>query len=189
MENLKIFLESQYGKIPKKDWDQAVKYLEVEKRNRGEEILSVGEICDSIYFIRKGAVKSVEMVNNKEKVIHFFLENSFFTQYESLLGSTPSAIAYKCVEATHYMKVKYSNLELLYEKSHYFANLARKRMQEQFLREMSLRKSLLKYEAKERYENLYRSNPEIFERFALKDIASFIGITPVSLSRLRKDYL
>jgi hypothetical protein len=56
----------------------------------------------------------------------------------------------------------------------------------QFVMEFELRKQLLNFDALERYEFLIKTQPYIFQRFALKDIASFIGITPVSLSRLRK---
>jgi hypothetical protein len=49
------------------------------------------------------------------------------------------------------------------------------------------KKLFINYTAKERYEYLEKEQPEIFQHFALRDIASFIGITDVSLSRIRKD--
>lgn len=58
-----------------------------------------------------------------------------------------------------------------------------------FVQEYFNKKLLLNYTAKERYEYFEKEQPEIFQHFALKDIASFIGVTDVSLSRIRKERL
>jgi hypothetical protein len=108
-----------------------------------------------------------------------------FIDYHSVLTKSPSEIGFRAEENCFIQQMAYDRLLALFDKSHYLERLARLMAERQFVKEFALRRQLLNFDALERYEYLIETQPYIFQRFALKDIASFIGITPVSLSRLR----
>jgi len=152
-------------------------------------ILEEGKYCNHLWFINKGAVRAFEPVKGNERVTYFFLDNMFFTNYFCWVTAKPSDITFQTVEQSEIVVIDYPKLEALCTKHHIFDTIGRKIAQYIAVDEFQLRKLLLNYSAAERYDYLESERPEIFQRFALKDIASFIGITDVSLSRIRRERL
>ncbi|MEM9329145.1 MAG: Crp/Fnr family transcriptional regulator, partial [Bacteroidota bacterium] len=105
---------------------------------------------------------------------------------KSLLRQEPSNMAVICEEFCEFDVIPYSGLTQLYDRSHAIERVGRVMAEHQYIEEFELRKMLLSLDSLERYEYLEVNQPEIFQHFQLKDIATFLGITPVSLSRLRK---
>jgi CRP-like cAMP-binding protein len=81
--------------------------------------------------------------------------------------------------------IAYDQLKLLYDKSHTLERIGRLMAEFQFVQEFNRRRVLLQMPALERYEWLEKHQGAVFQHFQLKDIATYLGITPVTLSRLR----
>jgi CRP-like cAMP-binding protein len=150
-------------------------------------ILEQGKHCKHLWFINKGAVKAYEMIEGSERVTHFFLSNMFFTNYYCWVTKNKSDLTFKAVEDSEIIEIDYPKLEELCTQHHIFVTIGRKMAERIFVQEYFNKKLLLNCTAKQRYEYFEKEQPEIFQNFALKDIASFIGITDVSLSRIRKE--
>lgn len=184
--NLKLFFESLFGSVPESEWQLLSSILELETIKKGEVFHPIGKQCKHLWFLEKGAVRVFEYSNDVERTTHFFIENNLFIDYHSVLTQSPSEIGFKAEEDCKLQQMPYDKLLALFDKSHYLERLARLMAERQFVMEFELRRQLLNLDALQRYEYLIQNKPYIFQRFALKDIASYIGITPVSLSRLRK---
>lgn len=150
-------------------------------------LLNQGKYCNYLWFINKGAIKAFELFDGTERVSHFFLDNMFFTNYYCWVTKNPSDLTFKAVENCEIIEINYQMLEELCSQHHIFDTIGRKMAERIFVQEYNNKKLLLNYTAKERYEYLEKYQPEIFQHFALKDIASFIGITGVSISRIRNE--
>lgn len=185
-DNLKNFFERLFGQVPQSEWELLKAILEPINIPKGADIHKIGKHCKHLWFLEKGAVRVYEYSNETERTTHFFIEENLFIDYHSVLTNSPSEIGFKAEENCLLQQISYHKLLLLFDKSHYLERLARLMAERQFVIEFELRRQLLNFDALERYEFLIKTQPYIFQRFALKDIASFIGITPVSLSRLRK---
>lgn len=185
-DNLKIFFERLFGQVPQSEWELLKSVLEPIEIPKGVDIHIIGKQCKYLWFLEKGAVRVYEYSNETERTTHFFIEDNLFIDYHSVLTKSPSEIGFKAEENCILQQIPYDKLLTLFDKSHYLERLARLMAERQFVMEFELRRQLLNFDALERYEFLIKTQPYIFQRFALKDIASFIGITPVSLSRLRK---
>lgn len=185
-DNLKHFFETLFGQVPQTEWDMLKSILEPREVSKGEDIHKIGRQCKYLWFLEKGAVRVYEYSNDIERTTHFFIENNLFIDYHSVLKNSTSEIGFRAEENCIIQQMPYDKLLSLFDKSHYLERLARLMAERQFVMEFELRRQLLNFDALERYEFLIKTQPYIFQRFALKDIASFIGITPVSLSRLRK---
>lgn len=155
--------------------------------DKDEPILEQGRYCKHLWFINRGAVKAYEVVDGTDRVTYFFTDRTFFTNYYCWVTGNPSDISFKAVEPSEIILIDYPKLEELCQKHHIFDTIGRKMAERIFVTEYMNRKLFLQFTATERYEYLESERPEVFQRFALKDIASFIGITDVSLSRIRKD--
>lgn len=185
-DHLKIFFESLFGQMPLSEWQllkEIVVPITVQKRS---DLHKIGKQCKHLWFLEKGAIRVYEYSNNQERTTHFFIENSLFIDFHSIWTNSPSEIGFRAEEDCIIQQIDYGQMLSLFDKSHYLERIARLMAERQFVMEFELRRLLLNFDALERYEYLIRTHPYIFQRFALKDIASFIGITPVSLSRLRK---
>jgi CRP-like cAMP-binding protein len=153
---------------------------------KDEVILGQGKFCKSLWFIDNGAVKAYA-IEGVERTTYFFMMNSFFTNYYCWVSGNASDITYKAVEVCEVIEIDYPSLERLCQSYHIFDTVGRKMAERIYVQEFQLRKLLLNCTAIERYEYLEQNSPEVFQHFALKDIAGFIGITDVSLSRIRKN--
>jgi len=184
---LKKYIENILGsKIPEKDWSLLQGITESEEIEKGTLLIIEGRVCKKIWFLKRGAVRYYENIDGEIRTTHFFIAPSMFTVYHSLITGSPSVISVEAVEALHLEWIPYDKLKGLYNKSHMLERIGRIMAEYQFIAEFNRRRMLLNMDALERYEFLEKEQPEIFQYFQLKDIATFLGITPVSLSRLRK---
>lgn len=182
-------IESVVGNFNEEHRKQLTSISTVQDFKKDTFILEQGKYCGHLWFINRGAVKAYESVKGQDRVTYFFLENMFFTNYYCWVTSATSDKSFKTVEDSQIIVIDYKKLEALCEQHHIFDTIGRKMAERIFVQEYLNRKLLLNCNATERYEYLEREMPQIFQRFALKDIASFIGVTDVSLSRIRKDRL
>lgn len=185
-DNLKAFFENLFGPMPLSEWQILKDILEPIEILKGTDLHKIGKQCKHLWYLDKGAVRVYEYSNGLERTTHFFVENNLFIDYHSVLTNLPSEIGFRAEENCLIQQMPYNKLLSLFDKSQYLERLARVMAERQFVMEFELRRQLLNFDALARYEYLIQNKPYIFQRFALKDIASFIGITPVSLSRLRK---
>jgi CRP-like cAMP-binding protein len=184
--HLKIFIEKVFGPIPEKDWNLLNGILQPKSFAKGTEILSIGKHCNHLWFLIKGAVRTYELNNGVERSNYFFTDYSLFIDYYSIATKRPSDLCFVAEEQCEVLAMNYSDLLSLYNQSQLLERIGRIMAERQFVIEYEFRRMILNMDALERYQYLIENRPEIFQHFALKNIASFIGITPVSLSRLRK---
>ena len=185
-DNLKIFFETLFGQMPSSEWALLKNIIEPVEISKGTDLHKIGKLCKHLWFLDEGAIRVYEYSNDIERTTHFFIEKSLFIDYHSVLTNLPSEIGFRAEETCYIHQMPYDKLLALFDKSHYLERLARVMAERQFVMEFELRRQLLNFDALQRYDFLIKTQSYIFQRFALKDIASFIGITPVSLSRLRK---
>ena len=180
-------IESVVGNFPAEYKSMLNEISTVRYLDRDHTILDQGRHCNHLWFINNGAVKAFEWIDGNERVSHFFLKNTFFTNYYCWVTKKQSDLTYKTVEKSEIIEIDYLQLEELCIRHHIFDTIGRKMAERIFVQEYFNKKLLLNYTAKERYEYFEKEQPEIFQHFALKDIASFIGVTDGSLSRIRKE--
>ena len=180
-------IESVIGKFPNQYRDMLDEISVNRSYSKNDFVLEQGNYCNHLWFINEGAVKSFELIDGAQRVTHFFTPHSFFTNYYCWVTSNTSDITFEAVADCELVVVDHTGLMELCRKHHIFDTIGRIIAEKVYVQEFQLRKLLLNYNATERYEYLETHNPEVFQYFPLKDIASFIGVTDVSLSRIRKE--
>lgn len=145
-----------------------------------------GDVEHSLYFLLKGAVKVAIQKDGTERILDFWFPNSFFTAYSSLLTQTPSAVYIQAVLPTEVLAIKGYVVRHLYATS-FIANTIGRTLTEILYRKKVQREiDLLTKSAAERYNDLLHEHPDIVHNIPIGQIASYLGIHPESLSRIRK---
>ena len=156
--------------------------------NKNEFFLEEGQTCDYVGFVNKGVlIYSQTMDNGNEVTTDFAFDGDWVTNNLSRLNNTPSLINIRAIENAELLIVKQQVLSDLYSRIPKLERLGRVLIEQAYLKIVRQSIDLQLLSAKERYENLLQKFPEIFQKVQLYHIANYLGITPKSLSRIRKE--
>ncbi len=146
-----------------------------------------GHIPDKLAFITNGLMKIFIIdLDGNEWVTHFRSENMFCSSYYAFLNQTESEMYVQAMEDTEYLYTKQKVYNRLLHTSLSWSNNARIFTEKLFAESEKREQALLKLKGEERYLRFKKQYRDIYDRIPQKDIASYIGLTPVSLSRIRK---
>ncbi|WP_293308249.1 Crp/Fnr family transcriptional regulator [Pedobacter sp. UBA5917] len=153
--------------------------------NKGETILKQDGICRYVYFINSGLVKTWFESKDRSFIMRFFAEGNMFTVLDSYLAQQPSAYAVEALENTVLTRISKTDMDKLCARFHTAETFFRKLISMASVNMMSRIGEILEEQASVRYENFLGENPDLVQRISLGDMASYLGITQVSLSRIR----
>jgi CRP-like cAMP-binding protein len=165
------------------------KAFTLRKLKRKEILLHEGEVCKYTAFILKGCLRYFYNVEGQEHTGQFFFENSWYTDYESFLSEKPSKQNIEALEKTEILLLQKKDLEKLYETYPKFERFGRLMAENAYLGVRKKNENLVNLSPEDRYLKLVKERPKVIERVAQHYIASFLGIQPQSLSRIRKRIL
>lgn len=177
----------QYYKAPIEVWQNFASYCEVVEFKKNEVIKQADTTAKHGYFLLKGSVGLFVWKENNSVCTDLFLENNFFGDDMSLLSGKPSPIEIVSLEDTKALRISKSNMEIL-KKTPIGTMLFLAGEQSSYSDKQNQQIESMTLTAEERYHNLLKENPELLQRIAQKHIASYLGITPQSLSRIRKKF-
>jgi len=153
---------------------------------KNQIILKEGQICKYLYFVEKGIFKQYYFLNDKEIIDYFANENKIVSSISSLYQQKKSKKNIQAIEPSKLFAISYEKLENLFSTNPEIERIGRLIATEAFIQMEERIYSLQFHSAKKRYEDLLKNNPDIIMRVPLGDIASYLGITQVTLSRIRK---
>jgi len=187
VNSIRTYLE-RYIAIEDIDWNFFVSKLKVQVFDKKKSLLHLGEIENHISFIKEGVVRFLipKEKEDKEITFGFCFENEFVSAYDSFLTRTPSKYEIETLTKVTIWSISYENLQEVYRKTKIGNLLGRLSSERLFLIKSKREQSLLSETAEERYLNLFKERPNIIKEIPLKYIASYIGVTPQALSRIRK---
>ncbi|MCC5930896.1 MAG: Crp/Fnr family transcriptional regulator [Cyclobacteriaceae bacterium] len=159
--------------------------LEPAELDAGDFFLKEGQIADFIAFVEKGSLRLYYDSAEKESCNDFFFENSVVCSLSSFLSRTPSIANIVAIENSLLLKISFQAVEELNNYSPKFKQLANFILTEQLSRSESREASLLKLQPFERFRQLLEIHPKLFKRIPLHYIASYLNISPETLSRYR----
>ncbi len=154
---------------------------------KGDYFLREGKRCNHLAFILKGAMICYYTKDGKQFIDEFSLDNEFITDYSGFLTHSPSNKYIQCLENCTIYVISNEILKNLYQiKSIELERLGRIMAEQLYLQWHEKSKSLLMDNATERYLKLIQNRPKLPQRVPQHLIAKYLGITPESLSRIRK---
>lgn len=163
--------------------------MQIIQLDKNEFFLKEGEVCRSIGFLDKGSMRLFYESQDKEVCNDFFFENSLIGSVASFLSETPSVVNITAIEPCELLVWNYADVKDLTTRYPSLKRLAEVIVQEQFIRAERREADLLGNSPEVRFKNLLEVHPKIFKRIPLRYVASYLAITPETLSRYRARFL
>jgi CRP-like cAMP-binding protein len=178
-------LARRYSTMTHDELDILESVLVPVKYAKGDRILNEGDTCRNIYWIVKGLVRQFYYKNKKEVTEYMAAENTIMMSIESLFREQPSQQIIHCLEPTIIYMLPKAELEAVAMRSVNIQILYRKILEESLIISQQ-RADMLRFEsAQDRYQKLVKSSPQLVLRAPLVYIASYLQMTPETLSRVR----
>lgn len=153
--------------------------------SKGKLVQEIGRTCKTLYFVKKGVVRIYYFKDAIDITESFEFENAFVARAESLFTGKPSRKAIQAIEATTLIAINSDRLFTLFDTHPDLERMFRKIIETSYVNTVNRVESLQFNTAEERYKSLLKDAPDVLKRIPLKYVASYLGITQVSLSRIR----
>ena len=159
---------------------------EIKKNNF---LLKEGRISDEYFFLENGFIRAfANDIEGNDVTTNFYSTGQVVFEVSSFFNRTVSKENFQAIVDCEGWYITYEQLNNLFHSMHEFRDFGRSILVKGVSSLKTRMLSMITETAEQRYDTLLRTNPEIFQQAALKHIASYLGITDTSLSRIRKEY-
>ena len=187
MEELYKYL-NQITPISDKTWELMNGIFVQKKLSKLDYFCKVDKVATKIAFMQEGVVRSFYTNNEGQELNkNFFVAPAFIGAYSSLITQTPNKLAQQALTDCIIWETDYANIKQLYDHCPDLERLGRLIAEYYFVEKEIREVNLLNLEAKEYYEVFKRQYPTLEQQISQYHIASFLGITPTQLSRIRAE--
>jgi len=153
---------------------------------KGDIILKESDIDNNTFFVVKGLVRQYKMVDGNDLSIDFFAENEWIIPLNSFNQDKKAKNFLTCLEDTELITGNEASAQALFKIFPRFETISRAVMENTFAKKQALLQAFQTDSPAQRYENFIRHKPDMLQRIPQYYIASYLGLTPESLSRIRK---
>lgn len=186
-EKLKATL-NHFLPLPEKDWQLIQDCLQVKHLPKGEHFVREGQTCNQIGFLNTGITRVYYLVDGKEYTSYFNFENRnpLVSAFTSFITRKPSQENVHVIQDAELLLFNYEQLQGLYDASPNIQKLGRLMAENNYVLSIERIYSLQHRSAQERYLELLEIYPSLINHVPHHYVASYLGITPEALSRVRK---
>ena len=164
-----------------------IKLLWKEKSiKKGDLFLAEGQICKQVGFIVNRLMRYYINHDGEDKTYAFARENNFICNNESFIPQIPSTKIIQALEDCEILQISYEDLQLFYKSVKQAERFGRLIIEQVFIQTLQDLSSFYTDTPKLRYEKFIKEHPDLQQRISQYHIASFVGVKPQSLSRIRK---
>lgn len=187
MDDRFILFLRRFRDIPDEDAALVLSAWEERSVEEGEELFRGGHVCKQLFFILSGVLRIVVQNEKGVAVTHYFLkENQFCTILKSFKEATVAEESIQAACPAEVKAIPKTRLLELYAHLPYLEALIDQVIQQGLIDKINIRNAYLGMDSTMRYQVFLQRQPEIARQVSLTDIASYLGITPQSLSRIRR---
>jgi CRP-like cAMP-binding protein len=184
-EKIKTYF-SNFLPLETDDLETFIQKFTFKQFKKGEYFIKEGELCSEIGFILKGCLVCVYNKEGIDVIDEFSMEFEFISDYKNFLDDKPAEKDVKCLEDTELLVINRKDLNHLYNQKHSFERVGRIIAESLFKNWHQKAISLMLYDTETRYRKLIKNKPTLLQRVPQYLIASYLNVTPESLSRIRK---
>lgn len=189
MDYIKTLLKAHLN-ISEKEWETFQKYLVYREFEAKSLVVREGMTAQHIYFIESGLMRSYYLEDGKEISTYFSCDGTLITVFSSFLRQKASMECLEVVEKTKCYSLSYHDLYALYDQFPSFERFGRILAEQNYLCILDRTMLMQTKTAKQRYLDFIETTaPKVMQGIPLYQIASFLGIAPESLSRIRREII
>lgn len=160
--------------------------MTVKTYRKGDIVLREGQYSNDTYFVLEGCIRQYKVIDGNEITTNFFTEEQWIISFDTVENKSPSKYYLVCVEDTSVVVGNEQKSQEIFKQFPNLEKISLKIMETVFMEYQSYMTNYITDKPEQRYLKLLQSRPDIFQRVPQYDIASYIGVKPESLSRIRK---
>ena len=181
----KTYLQ-QVASLSEEEWEAASSVFTREVYPKGGYYIREQQYCNKISFIEKGLFKLFYLHEGAEKIMMFFSEQEFVTDYFAYLARTPSVRPIQAVEDAVVYSISRNNLETLFNTSKNWERIGRLLTERSYVIAVQRANRLLHDDPDTRFDALLREQPDLLQRVPQYMIASYLNMKPETLGRIKR---
>ncbi len=189
MDNKLISYFSRITNLTEDEKKVLTESMVVKNFNKDNYLVKEGQFNNDTYLILEGCVRQFKILDGNDITTNFYTEEQWIISLENFEGKTSSKYNLICMEDTTVVVGNELKAQELFKRFPRFETTSRQIMETVFLEQQNLMSSYIMDKAEQRYLKLLETRPDIFQRVPQYDIATYIGVKPESLSRIRKKLL
>lgn len=175
--------------LSQEEIEAIVETMTIKEYKKGTILLREGQVSTEVYFVLEGCVRQYFLVDGEEKTNNFFTEEQWVISMNSFGQNIPSNHYMDCCLDCSLVVGNREKEEALYKKFPKFETVSRRVMEKVFAEQQEILSTFTTDSPEQRYLKLLKSRPDLFQKIPQYQIASYIGVKPESLSRIRKRIL
>ncbi|PHR44648.1 MAG: hypothetical protein COA32_14750 [Fluviicola sp.] len=183
---MKEFL-SKHIDFTNEEYESLISIAKLKEFKKDEYLLRAGSPVRKLFFVKSGFMRGYRIHEGEDITHHFYLHNWFATDYESYLTKEPGELYIKALIDTSVYEFDQTTLNKFFKTNEKFEKIRFIQAEDAYLRMVRRLKNFQYLELKDRYLALINKNPELFNLVPQRYIASYLGVTPQSISRIKKE--
>ncbi|MGL6068220.1 MAG: Crp/Fnr family transcriptional regulator [Sediminibacterium sp.] len=185
-QNIRAYYFRLMPHLTEAEWQALEERLTIKIYIKGDHIVKQGEVCNQVYFINSGFLRFYKIIDGKEISTGFMGANQYVSSYDSFLTRKPAFENLQALEDAELHCLSYDDMQFLYKQYPVYQMFGRVIAEQLFIWVNERTNALLLLSPEQRYENMINNQSEVLQRVPQYMLASYIGVTPEHLSRIRK---
>lgn len=186
MRNTLVEMMSNFIDLTNEEKEGILDAFPIKTYQKGTNLLKEGQIAKDAFLVIKGCVREYSMEDGEGKTTAFYTEFQSAVNFDSMANNRPSKYYFTCTEETTVAILNSEKENALYEKFPRFSEVCRVEMEKMLGASQENLSTYKKSTPKERYLNLLENRPDLVQRVPQYQLASYLGVKPETLSRIRK---
>lgn len=178
----------RYGTIPDREWSKLINMVKLLRLRKYNHFVRIGDVPDKLGLITSGIFRIYFITEQgDERILSFRRENQFLSAFSQFLQGQPSWCGIQALTDSMLLCINLREYNQLLSDHSCWNKLGRKYLENLFIEKEKREREFLSEDATARYLSFKQNNPGLEEKVSQYHVASYLGITPVALSRIRKN--
>ncbi|MDE0773009.1 MAG: Crp/Fnr family transcriptional regulator [Salibacteraceae bacterium] len=186
MENTLVNMMSNFIELTDEEKQGILEAIPIKTYTKETNLLKEGQIAKDAFLVINGCLRKYSIKDGEEKTSAFYTEFQSAINFDSMANQSPSKYYFTCTEDTTVAILNSKKESALYKKFPRFGEVCRVEMEKMLGESQEEMSSFINSTPKERYLNLLKNRPDLMQRVPQYQLASYLGIKPETLSRIRK---
>lgn len=186
MEHISVQMLSQLTSLSEEEKLAIVEAIPIKSFEKGTYLLKQGQVARNSFFVIEGCIREYELLDGEERTTAFYTEEDAVANFSSMSSQSPSKQNWVCVERTTLTVLNVEKEEQLYQRFPRFETFCRTGMEQMMGAKQEQMARFMGMKPEQRYQILMEERPDLLNRVPQYQLASYLGISPETLSRIRR---
>lgn len=186
MEHILVKMMAELTSLTEEEKQAIEQCMPIKSYDKGRLLLKEGQVAENAYFVIKGCIREYELRDGEERTTAFYTEHQSAINFNSLANSAPSRCYFLCNEDTTVAVLHAAEEQALYRRFPRFETFCRSGVEKMMGEKQNQLAELIALKPEERYQKMQVERPGLLNRVPQYQIASYLGVKPETLSRIRK---